>query len=201
VDCAGARPAPNGGARAFFHGLASYEEQRRRRIRELFAESEPALADAAADRRLALYLEHYRCGWCLFDDVLPCLEALRGYTLGIISNGGAARQRQKLRQTGIRHHFRAVVVSEEVGVAKPSPEIFRAACRLAGCRPADGVYVGDRLDTDVRGSGAVGMRGIWLNRHGAGAAADVETVHRLTELEDRLRPCCTAGRAGASASA
>jgi putative hydrolase of the HAD superfamily len=173
-------------APAFFAGRVSYQEQRRRRVRELFA-GDALLDDAEADRRFALFLRHYRRGWRLFEDVRPCLDSLAGHELGIISNGSSEQQRRKLRRTGIRWHFGTVVISEEVGAAKPSAAICRTACRRARCRPADAVYVGDRLDTDVRASQEVGMRAIWLNRTGAQEPADVETVRSLGELVGRLR--------------
>src|SRR5947209_15675564 len=60
----------------FWRGLIPCQEQRRRRIRELFRAREPHLDDAEADTRFAFYREHYRGAWSLFDDVLPCLRAL-----------------------------------------------------------------------------------------------------------------------------
>jgi len=150
-------------AAAFLEGRVSLVEQRRRRIRELFAGGR-ALSDAEADARFALYEERYRSGWSLFDDVIPCLKELADYPLGIISNGSVERQKRKLCQTGIDRFFTVVVISEEVGAAKPRPEIFRTACIQAGCSPRESVYVGDRLDLDVEASRKAGMKPVWLRR-------------------------------------
>lgn len=169
-------------APAFLHGEASLQQHRRRRVRALFEEAEPRMSDAEADRRFAAYLEEYRRGWDLFDDVLPTLEMLGGQTLGVISNGHAHQQRLKLRRTGIARRFGPVMISEELGAAKPSPEAFHRACVLADCDPRDCLYIGDRLDLDARASTAAGMRGIWLNRRQDPGDGHTETIRSLLEL-------------------
>jgi putative hydrolase of the HAD superfamily len=85
----------------FMRGEITFVEHRRRRIRELFQETELYLADDEADERFAIYLQYYEDNWTLFDDVLPCLDALSNRRLGIISNGNAEQQAKKLHQTGI----------------------------------------------------------------------------------------------------
>ena len=53
------------------------------------------------------------------------LNALKGKVkLGIITNGFTALQQIRLERTGLRDHFDALVISEEVGVPKPDPRIF-----------------------------------------------------------------------------
>jgi putative hydrolase of the HAD superfamily len=112
----------------FVRGEISFVEHRRRRIREIFQEAETDLADDEVDTRFAVYLQHYEDNWILFNDVLPCLDALSNHKLGIISNGNTEQQARKLRQTGILERFDIIVISEEVGVSKPKPEIFLHAC-------------------------------------------------------------------------
>ncbi len=151
----------------FMRGEITFLEHRRRRIRELFQETELYLADDEADKRFATYLQYYEDNWTLFDDVLPCLDALSNRRLGIISNGNTEQQAKKLHQTGIAKRFDIVVVSEEVGVSKPKPDIFLGACRRAGIKVRQCSYVGDSLQNDGLAAEAVGMKGIWLNREGA----------------------------------
>lgn len=172
---------------AHFRGELSWEEQRRARIRELFKTAEPELSGDEADRRFAVYAEAYELGWTLFTDVMPTLEALHGREVGIITNGSVHQQLRKLERLGIRERFSPVVISEAVGAAKPDPRIFHEACRLAGRRPQECLYVGDRLETDAKASAAVGMRGVWLRRGGLSDAKDVkaagvERIHSLLEL-------------------
>lgn len=170
----------------FLDGSISFAEHRRRRIRELFAVTEPRLTDREADARFAVYLEEYRHSWSLFPDVLPCLDRLADFPLGIISNGNAEQQRFKLARTGIAERFQFIVVSETVGAAKPGCAIFERACALAGLDADECVHVGDRLDADARSSTAAGFRGIWLDRHAEESPEDVEAIRSLRELPDCL---------------
>ncbi|HEX6986261.1 MAG TPA: HAD family hydrolase [Planctomycetaceae bacterium] len=165
----------------FLNGSVSYREHHRRRMRDLFLDG-AGLTDREADERYQRFLDGYRRAWCLFPDVLPCLDALAGHHLAVLSNGSVRQQRSKLERTGVLHRFSAVLVSEEFGTGKPDPEIFRAACRRVGRAPEECVYVGDRLGADARASSAAGMRGIWLDRSRSGASPGVEVVHSLGEL-------------------
>jgi putative hydrolase of the HAD superfamily len=176
----------------FLSGAISFQEHRRRRIRELFIDG-ASLTDRQADERFNVFLHEYRRAWRLFDDVLECLEALRGKPLGVLSNGNSEQQRQKLRQTGIAERFSSIIISEDLGIAKPGREFFLAACRLTGFAPQECIYVGDRLDSDARGSRGAGMRGIWLDRWRCEAPADVDVIHSLAELPSRLGEVRTNG--------
>ncbi len=149
---------------AFTQGEITFVEHRRRRMRELFQESKPCLTDDEADKYFAIYLRHYEENWTLFDDVLPCLNALSNCKLGIISNGSTEQQTKKLCRTGIAERFDIVVVSEDVGLSKPDPGIFLGACDRAGVEARQCNYIGDNLQNDALAAEAVGMQGIWLNR-------------------------------------
>jgi putative hydrolase of the HAD superfamily len=148
----------------FMQGEITFVEHRRRRMRELFQESELHLTDDVADSRFTVYLKHYEDNWTLFDDVLPCLNALSNRRLGIISNGNTEQQIKKLHQTKIAERFEIIVVSEEAGVSKPKPDIFMKACRQSGVKVGQCYYIGDNLQNDALAAESVGMKGIWLNR-------------------------------------
>lgn len=121
----------------------------------------------------------------LFDDVVGCLAALRadGLALAVVSNSDGPHQRAKLAAAGLEGAFDAVVVSGEVGVAKPAPEIFLRAGSELGVVPAEMVHVGDKLDTDARGARDAGLHGVWLDRAGVGGALP-ERVHRVRGLDE-----------------
>jgi putative hydrolase of the HAD superfamily len=167
----------------YLSGELDMAEQRRVRITLLAAELGLGDWDAArADAWIASYLRHYEKGWRLFPDVLACLDAC-ALPMGIITNGDGAFQRDKLRRIGLADRFPHVVASEEVGVAKPDPEIFLLACEALGVAPARTAYVGDRLSTDAQGARAAGLRGIWLDRT-EGAFSGSLDVTRITTLAD-----------------
>jgi putative hydrolase of the HAD superfamily len=144
-------------------GQIDFQEQRRARIRDVLSAD---LSDADSDEIFNVYLAAYEKAWSLFEDVLPCLEALGDHELGIVSNGNAQQQRRKLSRLSILDRFACVVVSEEFGWAKPDPCIFARACERGHATPHDVVHVGDRRDVDALGAARAGLRAVWLDRSG-----------------------------------
>jgi HAD superfamily hydrolase (TIGR01549 family) len=102
----------------------------------------------------------------LYPDVLPALERLGAtWLLGSVTNGNA-----DLHAIGLARHFSVSLAASQFGSAKPDQAIFLAACAGLGVGPHEAVYVGDDLLLDVRGAQRAGLRAVWLNRHGSGAA-------------------------------
>lgn len=124
------------------------------------------------DKELAMHVSqaYYRT-WVshlkLFPEVREVLAALCGrFQLGIISNGPSDLQRYKLKLFDLERAFDPIVISGEVGVAKPDPQIFRHALELAQVSPTEALYVGDSPVYDITGAKGVGMGMIWVNRNG-----------------------------------
>jgi HAD superfamily hydrolase (TIGR01509 family) len=67
--------------------------------------------------------------------------------------------RGRLERDGLHALFDDVVVSAEVGMAKPEPAIFRRAVDRLGLAPAECVFVDD-WDQNVEAAREVGMRGV-----------------------------------------
>lgn len=67
-------------------------------------------------------------------------------------------------------YVNAMTTSDEVGVAKPDPAIFRRALAKAGTEPEAVVHVGDSQERDVQGARALGIRTVLLAFGGAGEA-------------------------------
>jgi putative hydrolase of the HAD superfamily len=168
---------------AYLVGQLSFTGQRRERLREIFGLVDISLSDRIADEFFEVYLRCYERSWQLFPDAVPTLDRLEDHTLGIISNGDRIQQFHKLESLGVKERFAHIVISAEVGVAKPDAAIFHEAWRRADCPPHMSVYVGDRLETDAMGSRQAGLHGIWLDRSGIGPRpSDVATISSLDEL-------------------
>lgn len=86
-----------------------------------------------------------------------------GIGTAVVTNGSSLSQRSKVRHWGLPELVDAIVVSEEVGAAKPAPEIFRHALQLVGADPAHTLFVGDRPAADIGGAQGVGMRTAWIH--------------------------------------
>lgn len=125
----------------------------------------------------------------LYGDVKTVLEALHGkYQLGIIANQPLGTE-ARLKHYGIRDYFSVVLSSEEEGISKPDPELFRRALERAGCAPESAWMIGDRPDNDIAPAKALGMRTVRV-RQGLGGLMPVtsedwkadHTVDSLSEL-------------------
>jgi HAD superfamily hydrolase (TIGR01549 family) len=106
------------------------------------------------------------------------------YRLVLFSNGASDLQRLKLSTAGLEGPFARIVISGELGAAKPSPQAFNAALQIAGCGPGDALMIGDDWTNDVMGARAVGMRAIHLegpvnSRNDRRASDPVEGVYRV----------------------
>jgi len=114
----------------------------------------------------------------LYTDVRPTLSALAShYRLGLVANSGE-NVLEAMARDGIADLFTVVALAPQVGVEKPDPGIFRYALHRAGVPAARAVYVGNRLDTDIRPARAIGMRTVWMLR---GEAPPAPTAQQLDE--------------------
>ena len=101
----------------------------------------------------------------LEPDVYEVLTVLaRNYRLAVITNGFVSAQLPRMQAAGIEHFFEAVVVSEAIGFAKPSPEIFHHALSRLNLIPEQVIYVGDSLKHDYAGATQVKMDFCYYNR-------------------------------------
>ncbi len=123
---------------------------------------------------------------------LSLLNALQHHVkLGIITNGFTELQQQRLERTGLQAHFAFIVISEQVGSAKPQPVIFDHALQLMG-QPARQrvLMVGDNLETDILGGLNAGFITCWLNTHHKHPPKHITPHHQVTclaELEQWLQ--------------
>ncbi|MGD1052813.1 MAG: HAD family hydrolase [Candidatus Dormibacteria bacterium] len=93
------------------------------------------------------------------------LAALRrgGWRVAVVTNGPPS-QRAKVEGCGLLPVVDAVVISDEVGVSKPDPHIFREAARIAGGDIERAWLVGDNPEADIAAAVEMGIPGIWLRR-------------------------------------
>ena len=87
------------------------------------------------------------------------------HRLGLCSNfSHGETARAVVAEAGFTPHLHALLVSDEVGIRKPRPEIFEASARALGLSPNEVLHVGDSLEADVAGAASIGMRTVWLTR-------------------------------------
>ena len=118
-----------------------------------------------------------------FADAAPALDALGAdHALGLVTNGASCWQREKLLASGLADRFAVVVVSGELGTAKPDPAVYAHALSELGAEPGDAVMVGDSLRNDVDGALAAGLGAVWVNRYGRQRPADRPDLREIAGL-------------------
>jgi putative hydrolase of the HAD superfamily len=105
------------------------------------------------------YSSFSRC----FAEVPSALADLRvsGMKLGIITNGAARMQEDKIRQLGIADMMDDVLISEREGIRKPDARIFERALKRLGVKASAAWYVGDHPEVDIRGAFDAGLTAVW----------------------------------------
>jgi putative hydrolase of the HAD superfamily len=169
----------------YLTGEISLQEQRRARIRDLFAQSMPTIRDEEADQIFGIYEQSYRAAWAAFPDAASSLSCLRPYRLAVLTNGDLIQQTQKLQTAGLSGFFRrSIFASSEIGFAKPRPEAFTRVCQRLDLPPQRCAYVGDNLSTDALASASAGLMSFWLDRRTCGAKPPegIRQIHSLSEL-------------------
>jgi len=119
------------------------------------------------------------------------LNALKGRVkMGIITNGFTALQQARLERTGFLGVFDLLVISEQVGYAKPHPAIFDYALTRMGNPARERVLmVGDNPDSDILGGINAGLATCWLNADGRAQPEGINPTWQVTslkELQDKL---------------
>jgi len=119
--------------------------------------------------RLLVYLYRSHCPTIhLYEDVLPTLDHLRcyGMRLGIVTDGMASVQRNKIVALGLESFFDAIVCTDELGRQcwKPSAGPYKVALDLFQVSPSEAVYVGDDPSKDFLGPNSIGMLTIQVKR-------------------------------------
>ena len=80
------------------------------------------------------------------------------FRLGMITNGYSDSQRGRLAAAGWRDRFDPLLISEEVGLAKPDARIFEMALERLELGAEEVMYVGDSLSHDREGCLRAGLR-------------------------------------------
>jgi len=101
-----------------------------------------------------------------YPDTVPTLLKLRdsGYKLGVVSEGIAVKQWQKLVQLGVQHIFHFVIISEEMGLKTLDQSLFKVALKKLDAKPEESIFVGSRLEPDIMCANSVGVISVRIRR-------------------------------------
>lgn len=96
-------------------------------------------------------------------EALNVLKA-RGFRLLLITNGLKEVQRPRFAKARMEQWFDAIIISDEIGVAKPDKRFFDLAFSQAGFpEKTESLVVGDSLQSDIQGGNNYGVDTCWFN--------------------------------------
>lgn len=167
----------------FEQKLVTPEELRVGRFRQLFAELNIGYDVAAFSET---YLEQLGQQAPLIEGAAELLQKLsQHHQLVLITNGLADVQYPRLARSGLQPYFSAIIVSDEVGVAKPNPLIFDEAFNRIGTPPkTDVLIIGDSLSSDMTGGINYGIDTCWYNPNGQQANPNLPITYEIKQLEE-----------------
>ena len=169
--------------REFERGEVSQHRLKTERFERLFAEL-GVRSDAV--RFSHRYLEILAAQTTLLDGAEQLLRDLEGRVeMVLITNGLAEVQRPRFSTSTIHQFFAEIVISGEIGLAKPDPAIFDFAFERIGHPARERVLmIGDNLGSDILGGASSGLDTCWFNPKGKVNGHDVLPTYEVRELRE-----------------
>ena len=143
-------------------------------------------ADGSPEKLSVDYVEQLSLRTDLIDGALEVLQQLRESSrFALITNGLTTVQRGRLSRSPLKELFEAVIISEEIGVAKPHAEFFETAHKHTGRPPkSDILVIGDSLSSDIRGGINFGVDTCWFNPHGDPHPDELAITYEIQSLRE-----------------
>lgn len=127
----------------------------------------------------------------LFSEVPKLFNELKisGLEVGLITNGPTAHQQDKIRQLRLTQFIREelIFISDQVGIAKPNPDIFHKASEKINIPAKNLLYVGDSWENDVVGPSTAGWNSVWFNHRNRKPLTDIKPLAEVKELLSILK--------------
>jgi 2-haloacid dehalogenase len=140
----------------------------------------------------ASYLEHLANCSELVEDAAAVLAALhQKHRIAILTNGLTVVQRGRLGRSVIRHHVSDIIISEEIGAAKPAKEFFDTAfARLGQPSKREVLMIGDGWASDIEGAVQYGIDACWYNPARKPRPADCQIIREIASLRELQNWLC-----------
>jgi YjjG family noncanonical pyrimidine nucleotidase len=112
-------------------------------------------------------------------------ELHRKYRIAVLTNGLREVQRRRLARSVIRDHVSDIIISEEIGAAKPARAFFDLAfARLGHPSKREVLMIGDGWESDIRGALEYGIDACWYNPARKPRPASCEITREIASLRE-----------------
>ena len=162
-------------------------ELRYGRLKDTFTKIKLNVSDSTIDSLAVDYIDVLPNNNYLFDGALEILKYLQPtYKMHIITNGFNEVQYKKIENSGIKSYFNKIITSEEVGVKKPNPKIFKYALDKAEALSKESIMIGDNWEADIMGAKNVGLDVIYFDVENKPVSENIKTAHNLNDIKKFL---------------
>lgn len=135
------------------------------------------------------YLKKLSEGALLIKGATDLLQILlaKNFKLVIITNGLKEVQRPRLNAANLTSYFKEIIVSDEIGVAKPQSAFFEYTFQQINNPAKDSVLVvGDSLNSDIKGGNNFGLDTCWYNPEKLVNETEIQPKFEIQKLENLL---------------
>ncbi|MEV6742521.1 HAD family hydrolase [Streptomyces sp. NPDC051104] len=148
-----------------FHAMFGAVIAQGRDYREVFQEFRPGFdLYEERDKRAAAGQPETFGEADLYDDVRPTLTQLRADGLWLGIAGNQTIHAGKILRELFTNDVDLIGTSDDWGASKPDPEFFRRVAEVTPFANDEILYVGDRVDNDLRPAVAAGMHTALVHR-------------------------------------
>ena len=174
---------------SFEEGEINALQVRRLRFARLFDALDISPADPLEFN--AQYLENLVYCSEPYEGLEVILTALKPkYHISLITNGLKEVQRPRLARLGLNNYFDSIIVSDEIGVAKPDAAFFEYAYGTIPHRldKHEVMVIGDNIKADIGGGKNFGFKTCWIS-HGKNNTTDIEPdfeIHGIHKFQEVL---------------
>jgi YjjG family noncanonical pyrimidine nucleotidase len=140
------------------------------------------------DQLSNVYLERLAICAELIDGAYEVLGALsKTCQIAIVTNGLQSVQRGRFARSTIQPFVNELIISEEIGAAKPHAAFFETAATRTGNPPKSEILlIGDSLTSDIRGGMDYGIDTCWYNPAGEQRPEGLPLTYEIRSLQQLL---------------
>jgi YjjG family noncanonical pyrimidine nucleotidase len=158
------------------------------RVRRFELLLEKLSLDGSPDEMSTAYVEQLGLCTDLMDGAYEVLQTFHKTSrIAIVTNGLQAVQRSRLQLSKIRDFISEIIISEEVGAAKPHVAFFSVAAARTGSPPkSDVLIIGDSLTSDIQGGVDYGIDTCWYNPTSEPRPDHLSIAYEIRQLSQLL---------------
>ncbi|MCP4176297.1 MAG: noncanonical pyrimidine nucleotidase, YjjG family [bacterium] len=136
-----------------------------------------------------IYLSNLSKGCMLIPGAEDTIRALHPeFKMLIVTNGFIEVQKPRFENSGISQYFIDIMISDEIGIAKPAKEFFDVIySKIGKPNKSEIMIIGDSLTSDIAGGINFGIDTCWFNPHQMENKNNLNVSYEINELHELLK--------------